>query len=119
MAHFAQLDKNNIVQQVIVVSNNDCAGGEFPSSEEPGQNFISGLGLEGIWKQTSYNSNFRKSYAANGYLYDEENDVFISHQPFPSWSLDENFDWQPPTPMPEDGLWQWDEDQGIWIEVIS
>ena len=117
MAHFAQLDENNIVQQVIVISNDDCGGGEFPDSEEPGQKFISDLGLEGVWKQTSYNSNFRKHYAGIGYSYDEENDIFIAPQPFPSWSLDENFDWKPPIPMPEDGVYFWNEEAGNWEEV--
>lgn len=71
MAHFAQIDENNMVQQVIVIDNEDCSGGEFPDSEPAGQEFISSLGLDGIWKQTSYNSNFRKHYAGIGYAYDE------------------------------------------------
>lgn len=118
MAHFAQLDENNIVQQVIVISNDDCGGGVFPNSENPGQKFISDLGLNGVWKQTSYNNNFRKTYAGIGYSYDEHNDIFISPQPFSSWSLDENFDWQPPIPMPEDGLYFWNEESGSWEEVL-
>ena len=117
MAHFAQLDENNVVQQVIVIANEDCGGGEFPSSEAPGQEFISGLGLEGVWKQTSYNNNFRKHYAGIGYTYDEVNDVFISSRPFPSWNLDGNFDWQPPVSMPtEGGPWMWNEEAGNWEE---
>ena len=117
MAHFAQLDENNVVQQVIVIANEDCGGGEFPSSEAPGQAFISGLGLEGTWKQTSYNSNFRKHYAGIGYSYDEVNDIFISPRPFASWVLDENFDWQAPVAMPtEGGPWVWNEEAGNWEE---
>ena len=118
MAHFAQLDENNVVQQVIVIANEDCGGGEFPSSEVPGQAFISGLGLEGTWKQTSYNNNFRKHYAGIGYTYDEVNDVFIAPRPFASWTLDENFDWQAPVAMPtEGGPWIWNEEAGNWEEI--
>lgn len=119
MAHFAQLDENNIVQQVIVIANNDCGGGDFPSSEALGQEFIASIGIEGIWKQTSYNNNFRKRYAGIGYAYDEVNDVFITPRPFPSWILDENFDWQAPVPMPENGgPWMWNEELGDWEEIV-
>jgi hypothetical protein len=78
MAHFAQLDSNNIVQQVIVVANEDCGGGEFPASEPAGQAFIASIGLTGTWKQTSYNSNFRGVYAGIGFAYDPEADVFVA-----------------------------------------
>lgn len=81
MAHFAQLDSNNMVQQVIVVSNDDCGGGEFPASEAVGQAFIASLGLTGTWKQTSYNNNFRGRYAGQGYTYDPELDVFVEPAP--------------------------------------
>jgi hypothetical protein len=118
MAHFAQLDENNIVQQVIVIANEDCNEGDFPESEVPGQEFIAGLGLAGIWKQTSYNSNFRKLYAGIGYTYDEVNDVFLTHRPFASWILDENFDWQAPIPMPSEGTWTWNEELGNWQEIV-
>lgn len=77
MAHFA-LVENNIVQQVIVVSNDDCGGGEFPASEAAGQTFIASLGLAGEWKQTSYHGNFRGKYAGIGDIYDAVNDVFIA-----------------------------------------
>jgi hypothetical protein len=59
MAHFAKINEENIVQQVIVVNNSDCGGLEFPESESIGQSFINSIGLTGTWKQTSYNSNFR------------------------------------------------------------
>jgi len=118
MAHFAQLDENNIVQQVIVIANEDCGGGDFPSSEEPGQEFIAALGLPGTWKQTSYNNNFRKRYAGIGYSYDEVNDVFISLSPFVSWVLNSDFDWEAPIPMPtEGGPWRWNEELGDWEEL--
>ena len=78
MAHFARLNENNIVTQVVVINNEDCGGGEFPQSEPIGQEFCKMLfGQDTIWKQTSYNSNFRVRYAGVGSLYDEELDEFI------------------------------------------
>lgn len=81
MAHFAQLDDNSTVMQVIVVSNDDCGGLEFPESEAPGQAFIASLGLSGTWKQTSYNNNFRGKYAGIGYTYNAELDEFVPPTP--------------------------------------
>lgn len=75
MAHFAEI-VGNVVQNVIVVSNDDCGGGEFPESEPIGQAFIAEIGLPGLWLQTSYNNNFRKCYAGNGYTYDPVADEF-------------------------------------------
>jgi hypothetical protein len=69
MAHFAKI-KNGLVQQVIVVSNEDCGGGEFPESEPIGQKFIASLGIEGEWLQTSYHANFRGLYAGFDFLFD-------------------------------------------------
>ena len=77
MAHFARVE-NGIVQQVIVVSNDDCAGGDFPESEAAGQAFIASIGLSGEWRQTSYNNNFRGTYAGIGFTYDAVNDVFVA-----------------------------------------
>lgn len=77
MAHFAEVE-NKIVKRVIVVSNNDCGDLEFPDSEPIGQAFIASLGISGVWKQTSYNSNFRGTYAGIGLLYDEESDTFVA-----------------------------------------
>ena len=77
MAHFAQIS-NDIVRQVIVISNDDCAGGDFPASEAAGQAFIASIGLAGTWKQTSYNANFRGKYAGIGDIYDAVNDVFVA-----------------------------------------
>ena len=71
MAHFAKIE-NNVVQQVIVVSNNDCGGGEFPESEPIGQMFIASLGIEGDWLQTSYHANFRGCYAGVGTVFDPD-----------------------------------------------
>lgn len=68
MAHFAKVE-NGIVQQVIVVANSDCDNKDFPESESVGQTFIASLGIDGDWKQTSYNANFRSVYAGIGYLW--------------------------------------------------
>ena len=108
MAHFAQVDSNNKVLRVLVVSNDD---------EHRGQEFLAeDLGLGGTWIQTSYNNNIRKQYAGIGFSYDETADIFIAPSPFPSWQLDGNHDWQPPTPRP-DGDFYWDEDTGQWVEI--
>lgn len=118
MAHFAQI-VDGIVQQVIVVSNND-APDPFPQSEAAGQAFIASLGLLGVWRQTSYNGTFRAHYAGIGYHYDGEADVFYSPQPYPSWALDEQWNWQPPTPYPDDGnTYIWDEDTLSWVEATQ
>lgn len=77
MAHFAKIDENKIVETVINVSNDDCGGGNFPTSEPIGQAFIASIGLEGKWLQTSYNNNFRGMYASIGGTYDAINDVFV------------------------------------------
>ena len=76
MAHFAQIGDNNVVVQVIVVSNDDCGGGDFPESEPIGQAFIASLGISGTWLQTSYHANFRGNYAGIGYTYDATTDTF-------------------------------------------
>lgn len=75
MAHFAKIE-NGVVSQVIVVANDDCGGGEMPDSETVGQDFIASLGLEGEWRQTSYNNNFRGKYAGIGMTYDADLDEF-------------------------------------------
>jgi hypothetical protein len=115
MAHFAELDTNNIVKQVVVVKNQELLidGVEV---ESKGKEFLTNL-LGGNWIQTSINNNFRKQYASVGYSYNPVADVFIAPQPYLSWSLDESFDWQPPTPMPTEGKWYWDEDSLSWIEA--
>jgi hypothetical protein len=122
MSHFARIENINnkwIVQEVHVI-NNDVVGEpelSFPDTEPLGQAFQASLGLLGIWKQTSYNNNYRKQYAGIGYEYDEENDVFIAPRPFDSWTLDQNFDWQPPVPRPEEGFWNWNEENQEWEEI--
>lgn len=77
MAHFAKIE-NNIVQEVIVVSNDDCGGGDYPESEPIGQAFIASLGLNGLWLQTSYHANFRGCYASIGWTYDADLDEFVA-----------------------------------------
>ena len=77
MAHFAQVE-NNIVRNVIVVNNSDCAGVDYPDSEPIGQEFIASIGIDGEWLQTSYNGNFRGQYAGQGMTYDPVLDEFVS-----------------------------------------
>ena len=77
MAHFARVE-DNVVREVIVIDNNDCNGGDFPESEAAGQAFINSIGLNGTWKQTSYNENFRGKYAGIGDTYDADLDEFVS-----------------------------------------
>jgi hypothetical protein len=113
MAHYAFLDENNIVIEVIAgVDETELIEGL--DTETWYGNFRGKL-----CKRTSYNGKIRKQYAGLGFYYDSLNDVFISPQPFPSWLLDENFDWQPPIPMPEGqmGQWSWDEMTFSWVEV--
>ncbi len=137
MAHFALLDENSIVRQVIVVSNEDCGNLEFPESEPIGQAFIKNkLNLPGVWKQTSYNTRFgkyynndgildpskngfRKNYASQGFKYDEELDAFITPKPiyFNSYILNiETGQWEPPIPYPAK-KYIWNEDILNWVEV--
>ena len=88
MAHFAQLDDNNVVIQVIVVSNDDCSDGSGTESESIGVAFCQKLlGANTNWKQTSYNGNMRVRYAGVGYSYNASLDAFVPPQPFPSWTL--------------------------------
>lgn len=121
MAYFAEIDDDGIVIRVISVSNDDAPDPAPTHSEPLGQAFIADvLGLPGTFIQCSYNGNFRKQYCGPGYRYDADADVFIAPQPFPSWTLDSNHDWQPPTPMPSDGgPWVWDEDTLSWVEVTA
>ena len=115
MAHFAKLDLNNIVTEVLVVNNDVLLKADGTESELKGKQFLNSLFGSATWIQTSYNNNFRKQYAGVKYSYDKINDVFICPQPYNSWSLDSNFDWQPPTPRPKgDGLYNWNEDTLTW-----
>ena len=122
MAHFAELDENNIVTRVIVVHNNELVDTSGNESEAKGVEFCSTLFGHTNWVQTSYNNNMRKQFAGIGYTYDSDSNVFVAPQPYPSWSLDDNSDWQPPTPMPEDdNMYSWNEDTQSWdlVEPIN
>ena len=114
MAHFAKLDENNVVTQVIVVDNKDTADANGVEKEHIGAAFCERL-LGGTWKQTSYNGNFRKHYAGIGYKYDAQLDAFVPPQPYPSWTLDADANWQPPVAMPTDGgIYSWNEANQAW-----
>lgn len=116
MAHYAQLDENNIVVNVFVGKDED----EFHPDVKDWEEYYNA-------KRTSYNTfagqhknggiPFRKNYAGIGYTYDPVRDAFIPPQTFPSWILDEaTCQWQPPLPMPLDGkLYEWSEEDGNWI----
>jgi len=114
MAHFAQII-DGLVAQVIVVHNNDAA------TESDGKAFIASLGLAGEWVQTSYNNNpiegaSRKKYAGIGDTWNGT--IFIAPQPYPSWTLDGNHDWQPPTPKPSTGgPYRWSEEDQEWVAI--
>jgi hypothetical protein len=120
MAHFVELDANNVVLRGIVVANADTASADGTEKEYIGQAFCERL-LGGTWKQTSYNGNFRKNYAGIGYTYDSQRDAFIPPKPYPSWVLDEETClWNAPVPMPtDDKFYAWDEATQTWIEVTN
>jgi hypothetical protein len=122
MAHFAQLDDNNFVLQVIVVHNNELLDENGNESETVGITFCKSiLGEATRWKQTSYNGKTRKNYAGIGYKYDSQRDAFIPPQPFSSWTLNEETClWNAPTPMPtEGGPFIWNEETISWKPRIS
>jgi hypothetical protein len=118
MAHYAQLDENNVVVNVIVVANDDemVNGVE---SEEKGIEFCRNL-FGGTWKKTSYSNSTRKNFAGIGYIYDETRDAFIEPQPFPSWTLnEETCRWEAPVLKPADNqMYFWNEESKSW-EVID
>ena len=118
MAHFAQLDSNNVVVQVIVVGNADTADANGVEKEHIGAAFCERL-LGGVWKQTSYNGNMRKRYAGVGYTYDADRDAFIAPKPFPSWTLNNTtVDWEAPVARPnDDKMYRWDEETLSWVEI--
>lgn len=117
MAHFAEIDENNIVLRVLVVDD---------AHEADGHNYLCNeLGLGGTWLKTSYNTfggehklggtPYRKNFAGVGYVYDLERDAFYQPQPYPSWTLNEDTCiWEPPYPMPTGDRYQWNEETGEW-----
>jgi hypothetical protein len=124
MAHFAELkimtdptgftsDSHQVVQRVVVVGNDEVPSDEHVDGETWCINFFKG----GIWKQTSYNNNFRKSYAGIGMIYDPVKNKFLGQQPHASWLLDGDDDWQAPVTYPTDTtdkMISWDEDNQKW-----
>ena len=125
MAHFAELNSSNEVLQVIVISNTDvdANGGDESSQAETFVASIVPYGTGGVaWKQTSFNNNFRKQYAGEGYTYDASKNKFILPQPYSSWSLDSSDDWKAPVTFPNvDEINSnpvqifWDEDNQKWL----
>lgn len=114
MAHFAKLNFENVVDQVVVVHNNDAP------DEATGIAFLNSLFGDATWVQTSYNGNIRKNYAGIGYVYDSGRDAFIAPQPFPSWVLNEEFcRWEAPVLMPTDAKYQWDESTTSWVKASA
>jgi len=146
MAHFAELDRDNVVLRVIVIDNADTVKDSFKTSkpllstpallkatsgktikvdgvdtewedEQKGISLCQKL-LGGSWIQTSYHGNFRRRFAGQGYSYDPKLDVFLHPRPFPSWELDKSLEWQAPVPRPVDEReYLWDEKGQQWIEV--
>jgi len=102
MSHFAKIDNNNIVTEVIVAEQ------DFINSGVVGDSFL--------WVQTSYNNSFRKNFASIGYTYDKIRDAFIPPKPYPSWTLDEDTClWIPPVEKPDDGnVYDWNEETPAW-----
>ena len=118
MAHFCEVDENNIVLRVIVVGNDDVKNENGEEEEAVGQAFCASL-FGGTWVQTSYNNNFRKRMAQVGGRYDEELDMFIGLPPFESWTLNETTgDWEAPVAPPSDDKhYYWNEESLIWAEM--
>ena len=125
MAHFARIDENNVVTQVVVVANKDTADADGVEKEHIGAAFLEKL-FGGVWKQTSYNGNIRKNYAGIGYTYDANINAFVPPKPYASWVLNDAAQWEAPVPMPEDAgtgeppkMYQWDEATTSWVEVVN
>ena len=119
MAHFARIDENGVVQQVVVVDNKDTSDASGVEKEHIGAAHLEKI-LGGTWKQTSYNGNIRKNYAGIGYTYRSDIDAFVPPQPFASWTLNANAQWEAPTPMPNDGqMYTWDEASTNWVKYAS
>jgi len=120
MAHFCKLGVGNIVEEVHVVKNEVITDNTGNEQEQLGVDFLNNLfGTRDVWKQTSYNGNFRKNYAGKGYTYDQERDAFIPPKPFNSWTLNEETClWEAPTAYPDDGkFYNWNEENQTWDEI--
>ena len=116
MAHFAEIDSNNVVQRVIVVSNSEILDENQNEVEQLGINFCGSL-FGGNWVQTSYNQNFRKNFASAGFTYDQARDAFVPPKPFDSWVLNEETClWEASVAYPDDGNeYYWDEATTSWV----
>ena len=122
MAHFAQLDNNNVVLGIAVVHNNELLDQDGKEIEQKGIDFCKSLfGQDTQWVQTSYNANFRKNYAWTGGTYNKELDAFIKPQPYVSWILNEtSCKWEAPVAYPNDGnLYAWDETTKSWVKSLT
>ena len=119
MAHFAEIDQNNVVLRVIVVDNKDTSTPDGTEIESIGVAFCQRL-FGGNWVKTSYNGNIRKNYAGIGFTYDLGRDAFIPPKLFASWLLNgDTCQWEAPTPMPTDGKrYSWDEATTSWVENV-
>ena len=119
MAHFAELNENNIVLRVTVVDNKDCLDQYNNESEIVGATFCYKL-LGGHWIQTSYNGNYRKNFAGIGYKYDQERDAFIPPKPFNKWVLnEETCIWESPVPYPDDeNEYVWNDNKSEWELIV-
>lgn len=123
MAHFAELDSNNIVLRVVVISNYDVVDENENEVEQIGIDFCKQMFGGDNWKQTSYNHNFRERYAMVGGYYDEQKNVFIDKKPFDSWVLNDQNVWEAPVPYPDDtdfpDAYVWDESTTSWVSIIT
>jgi len=133
MAHFAQIDENNKVINVIVIGDSDCQDATGVEHESIGEQYCKNL-FGGVWKKTSYNTYIgrhvsggvplRGNFAAIGYTYDPEHDVFYPPQPFPSWTISgPTWQWIAPVPKPDSGpemnLYAWNEETKTWDFTIA
>ena len=116
MAHYAELSSTSEVLRVIVLHNNEETI-DGVMDEAKGIHFcIAHYG--GTWIKTSYNNNIRGTYAGEGYSYNADEDIFITPQPYPSWTRTGSF-WNAPIPMPSDGgMYGWDEDALAWVAIL-
>ncbi len=120
MAHFAKIGLNNKVINVVSVNDNELLDADGVEQEVLGSQFLEGITGWAVWKQTSYNANFRKHFAGIGYTYDEDKDAFIAPKPFNSWILNETTcNWEAPVVKPDDGQnYVWNEENQQW-DVID
>tara|TARA_R100001510_G_C7605702_1_gene170936 strand:+ start:51 stop:434 length:384 start_codon:yes stop_codon:yes gene_type:complete len=117
MAHFCKLGVGNLVLEVHVVNNEVITDNDGNEQEKLGVDFLNNLyGTRDVWKQTSYNGNFRKNFAGKGYSYDQERDAFIPPKPYSSWTLNESTcRWDSPVAYPTDGnVYRWNETNQTW-----